>query len=134
MTWLWTVNVTGSSQAAPVAPWWPGASYVTWVGLDGYFYRPSQTFQGLFGPTIAAVRTLTRDPVLIAETAATPAAGKSAKIASLFAGVHAYGLLGFVWFDADTKQDWRVSDDPSAVAAFRAGTATYMKAVPGLAR
>ena len=100
---------------------------MTWVGLDGYFYRPSQTFHTLFGPTIAAVRALTSDPVLIAETGATPAAGKPAKIASLFAGVRAYGLLGFVWFDADTEQDWRVSDDPAAVAALRTGEAAYMK-------
>lgn len=130
VTWLWTVNVTGSSQVAPIAPWWPGDSYVTWVGLDGYFYRPSQTFPTVFGPTIAAVRALTSDPVLIAETGATPAAGKPAKIASLFAGVHARGLLGFVWFDADTEQDWRVSDDPAAVAALRTGEAAYMKVMP----
>jgi glycosyl hydrolase family 26 len=127
VTWLWTVNVTGSSKTAPIAPWWPGDSYVTWVGLDGYFYRPFQTFKTLFGPTIAAVRALTSEPVLIAETGATPAAGKPAKIASLFAGVHACGLLGFVWFNADTEQDWRVSDDPAAVAALRTGQAAYMK-------
>jgi mannan endo-1,4-beta-mannosidase len=126
VTWLWTVNVTGSSQAAPIAPWWPGDSYVTWVGIDGYFYEPSQTFHALFGPTIAAVRALTSDPVLIAETGATPAAGKPAKIASLFAGVQVYGLLGFVWFDADTTQDWRVSDDPAAVAALHSGEASYL--------
>lgn len=125
--WLWTVNVTESSQAAPIAPWWPGDRYVTWVGLDGYFYGLSQTFDSLFGPTIAAARALTRDPVLIAETGATPAAGKPAKIASLFAGVQAWGLLGFVWFNADTEQDWRVSDDPAAVEALRTGQATYMK-------
>ena len=130
VTWLWTVNVTGYSDVAPITPWWPGDSYVTWVGLDGYFYRPSQTFHTLFGPTIAAVRALTSDPVLIAETGATPAAGKPAKIASLFAGVHACGLLGFVWFDADTEQDWRVSDDPAAVAALRTGEAAYMKVMP----
>jgi hypothetical protein len=100
---------------------------VTWVGLDGYFYGLSQTFDSLFGPTIAAARALTRDPVLIAETGATPAAGKPAKIASLFAGVQAWGLLGFVWFNADTEQDWRVSDDPAAVEALRTGQATYMK-------
>ncbi len=130
VTWLWTVNVTGYSDVAPITPWWPGDSYVTWVGLDGYFYRPSQTFDTLFGPTIAAVRALTSDPVLIAETGATPAAGKPAKIASLFAGVHARGLLGFVWFDADTEEDWRVSDDPAAVAALRTGEAAYMKVMP----
>jgi mannan endo-1,4-beta-mannosidase len=125
VTWLWTVNVTGSSRAAPIASWWPGSNYVTWVGLDGYFYGVSQTFGTLFGPTITAVRALTRAPVLIAETGATPAAGKPAKIASVFAGVHAYGLLGFVWFDADTNQDWRISDDPAAVAALRKGEAAY---------
>jgi mannan endo-1,4-beta-mannosidase len=134
VTWLWTVNVTGSSRTALIAPWWPGDSYVTWVGLDGYFYTLSQTFRTLFGPTIAAVRALTSEPVLIAETGATPAAGKPAKIASLFAGVHACGLLGFVWFNADTEQDWRVSDDPAAIAALRTGQAAYMKIMPGSAR
>jgi mannan endo-1,4-beta-mannosidase len=131
VTWLWTVNVTGSSKAAPIAPWWPGDSYVTWVGLDGYFFQRSQTFDALFGATIAVVRALTGDPVVIAETSATPAAGKPAKIASLFEGVRAWGLLGFVWFDADTKRDWRVSNDPAAVTALRAGQAAYMKVTPG---
>ena len=134
VTWLWTVNVTGSSLTAPIAAWWPGDSYVTWVGLDGYFYTLSQTFRTLFGPTIAAARALTSEPVLIAETGATPAADKPAKIASLFAGVHACGLLGFVWFNADTEQDWRVSDDPAAIAALRTGQAAYMKMMPGSAR
>ena len=129
-TRLWTVNVTGSSQAAPIAPWWPGVDYVTWVGLDGYFFRSSQTFRSLFGLTIAAVRAITSDPVLIAETGATPAAGKAAKITSMFAGVHRYRLLGFVWFDADTRQDWRVSHDPAAITALRTGAVAYMKAIP----
>ena len=62
ITWLWTVNVTGSSRAAGIAPWWPGSNYVTWVGIDGYFYGMSQTFESLFGPTITAVRTLTSAP------------------------------------------------------------------------
>ena len=47
------------------------------------------------------MRALTLDPILITETAAAPAAGQPAKIADLFAGVRAYGLLGFVWFDAN---------------------------------
>ena len=56
-------------------------------------------FAPLFGPTIAAVRALTADPILIAETGAVPAAGQPAKITDLFAGIRSYGLLGFVWFD-----------------------------------
>ena len=84
----------------PPARWWPGSSYVNWVGIDGYYYQPSWKFASLFGPTIKAVRALTLDPILISETAA-PGATQPAKIADLFAGIRAYGLLGFVWFDAN---------------------------------
>jgi beta-mannanase len=117
-TWLWTVNVIDrrGGIAAP-APWWPGNSYVDWIGIDGYYYKPFWTFAPLFGPTIKAVRALTRDPILLAETGATPVAGKPAKIADLFAGIRSYGLLGFVWFDA---RRWRI-DTPAAAAAFRRG-------------
>ena len=74
----------------------------------------------MFGPTIVKVRELTRDPILIAETAVAPVAGQPAKIADLFAGVRAYGLLGFVWFDADKHWNWRIKT-PAAAAAFLLG-------------
>ncbi len=68
-TWLWTVNIMDPHGGIPPpAQWWPGSSYVTWVGIDGYYYKPSLTFAPLFGPTIAAVRELTGDPILIAES------------------------------------------------------------------
>ena len=38
---------------------WPGRGYVTWVGIDGYYFRPSDTFNSVFGPTIDQVRKLT---------------------------------------------------------------------------
>jgi mannan endo-1,4-beta-mannosidase len=120
VTWLWTVNVIDRHIGIPSpARWWPGRSYVDWVGIDGYYSKPSWQFAALFGPTIKAVRALTLDPVLISETAA-PAANQPAKIADLFAGIRAYGLLGFVWFDANKAQDWRISS-PAAFAAFRRG-------------
>ena len=131
VSWLWTVNVTNwPSHIAAIEPWWPGDAYVTWVGLDGYYYRPSQTFGTLFGPTITAVHTLTSAPVIIAETGVAPGAGKPAKVTELFAGVRNYGLLGFVWFDAVTEQDWRISNDPAAIAALRTGVAASMKGHP----
>ncbi len=101
-SWLWTINVFHKRTGiAPPGPWWPGSSYVTWVGIDGYYHKPSWSFAPLFGPTIKAVRALTIDPILISETGAAPAANKPAKVTNLFAGVRDYGLLGFVWFDAD---------------------------------
>jgi mannan endo-1,4-beta-mannosidase len=124
--WLWTVNII-QCRCHILSPsaYWPGSSYVTWVGIDGYYYEPSWTFAPLFGPTIKAVRALTLDPILITETAA-PAAIQPAKIADLFAGVRAYGLLGFVWFDVNKRQDWRISS-PEASAAFRRGARAYRR-------
>jgi hypothetical protein len=125
VTWLWTVNVvhTGGSIASP-ARWWPGNKYVTWVGLDGYYYKPSWKFAPLFGPTIGAIRELTHDPILIAETSVSPTTNQPAKIADLFAGIRLYGLLGFVWFNSVHNVDWRLSN-PSAIDAFRRGAVAY---------
>jgi hypothetical protein len=128
VTWLWSVNVIDAKRHIPSpARWWPGSSYVTWVGIDGYYLKPSWTFASLFGPTIKAIRALTLAPIMISETSATPAAGKAAKIANLFAGVRAYGLLGFVWFNVNKNEDWTISD-PAASAAYRRGARAYQGA------
>ena len=126
VTWLWTVNIikTKTGQIPGPASWWPGSSYVTWVGIDGYYFGPSWQFVPIFGPTVAAVRELTGDPILIAETSATPAASQSAKIPDLFAGIHTYGLLGFVWFDDIASYDYRING-AAAIAAFRQGAKAY---------
>ena len=129
VTWLWTVNIIDPARGIPSpAAWWPGDSYVTWVGIDGYYLKPNWQFAPLFGPTIGAVRALTGDPILIAETGAVPEAGQPAKIADVFAGIHAYGLLGFVWFDStdSTGQEFGISS-PAAFAAFRKGASTFTR-------
>ena len=125
VTWLWTVNVIDKQAGIPdPRPWWPGSSYVTWVGIDGYYVNSSVTFAPLFGPTIVAVKAFTDDPILVAETGATSTASEPAQMNDLFAGVRTYGLLGLVWFDAVGKKDWRLSR-PAAIDAFRRGAATY---------
>jgi beta-mannanase len=133
VTWLWTVNIINNTRSKngripSPAPWWPGGSYVTWVGIDGYYLKPSWQFAPLFGPTINAVRSFTRLPILIAETGAVPAAGQPAKIADVFAGIRQYGLLGFVWFDSTNSQhqDFGIAS-PAAIAAFRKGAGAYTR-------
>jgi mannan endo-1,4-beta-mannosidase len=129
VTWLWTVNIIQCRcHMEPPALWWPGRSYVNWVGIDGYYYQPSGKFAALFGPTIKEIRRLTLDPILISETAA-PAASQAVKIADLFAGVRAYGLLGFVWFDHNKSEAWRISS-PAAIAAFHRGAEALKRLRP----
>jgi hypothetical protein len=128
VTWLWTINADLPSTGA-IGDWWPGGDYVTWVGIDGYYYRPSDSFGSVFGKTIAQVRLLTHKPVLLSETAVGPGAGQPAKIGELFAGIRQYQALGLVWFDIAQNdgiyhQDWRIEDNPAAVAAFRRGASS----------
>lgn len=123
VTWLWVVSSLNLA-ASPLRQWWPGAAWVDEVGIDGYYYRKSDTFASVFGTTLASVRSFTTKPVLISETGVGPAAGPG-KIAGLFAGVRADHLVGLVWFDKaqhdpPVHQDWRLENNPAMLAAFRA--------------
>jgi mannan endo-1,4-beta-mannosidase len=132
VTWLWTVNIINNTQKGTIPapnPWWPGGQYVNWVGIDGYYLKPNWQFAPLFGPTINVVHQLTNDPILIAETGAVPASDQPAKIADLFAGIHAYGLLGLVYFDSIDKQNNEQFglSSPAADAAFGKGASTFTR-------
>jgi len=126
--WLWTLQAD-EPGTGPIASWWPGAQYVNWVGIDGYYYRPSENFFTIFGQTIAQLRKFTTLPVLLSETAVGPNAGQAAKIANLFAGMRHYGTLGLVWFDIAQhggiyNQDWHIENSRTAETAFRRGAST----------
>ena len=126
VTWLWQVNSLNSKTGAP-RDWWPGAKYVTWVGVSGYYYLPGDTFDNVFNPVVTAVRHFTQDPLLIAETSVGPQAGRTRGIADLFAGVRMQHDIGLVWFDQDSAgsgglykgEDWRLEGNRPALAAFR---------------
>jgi glycosyl hydrolase family 26 len=127
--WLWTINVT-EAGTGPIQDWWPGAGYVTWVGIDGYYYNGSYTFDDSFLPTIAEVRIFTQRPIILSEIGIGQVAGQVAKIPDLFAGVRANHLLGFVWFDQAQAgdvyhQDWRLKNNSPGLAAFRRELETY---------
>jgi len=120
--WVWSPNVVNSLPDVPLEPFYPGDSYVDWVGVVGYYETGSErTFATLFGPTRTAVRAFSRKPVLILETAVESGARKAKDIADLFAGVAASpDVVGFTWFNYVRRADWRVDSDPSALDRFRA--------------
>jgi hypothetical protein len=130
VTWLWTLQAD-EPGTGPIASWWPGARYVTWIGIDGYYYRPSDTFASVFGKTITQLRTFTSKPVLLSETAVGPRAGQFAKIQDLFRGMAAYKTLGLVWFDKAqhggiSRQDWRIEDSYLAKTSFALGASQQL--------
>jgi len=131
VTWMWTIQAD-TRGTGPIREWWPGSQYVTWVGIDGYYYKPSDTFATVFGPTIAQVKSFTGKPVLLSETAVGPEAGQAAKIQDLFRGMAAYGTLGLVWFDITQNdgiyhQNWRIEDSRAAAESFRLAAQKYLR-------
>jgi mannan endo-1,4-beta-mannosidase len=125
VTWLWTVQAD-EPGTGPIGLWWPGSKYVNWVGIDGFYYRPSDTFKSVFVATMDQVRAFTVRPILLSETAVGPDADQAANILNLFREMVAYQTLGLVWFDIAqhggiSKQDWRIEDRYPAEAAFHLG-------------
>ncbi len=117
--WLWAPNVL-YSQSPPLSEYYPGNSYVTWVGIDGYFWTAGDTFQSVFGPTVQAITKLTNKPIIIAETGVTSVPGTGLEVDSLFHGVESSSnVLGFVYFNYQGTDDWRLQTDPRALNAFR---------------
>jgi mannan endo-1,4-beta-mannosidase len=128
VTWMWTMN-SAYGGSGPVSDYWPGSAYVGIVGIDGYYETESENFQNLFGDTIDQIREFSTKPILISETAVGPYAGAS-EVAPLFAGAKADDLMGFIWFDQTqddgiNHQDWRLQDNPSILAAFKAAVKAY---------
>ena len=127
VTWMWAIT-RESPSTGPIRDSWPGAGYVNWVGIDEYYYSRTDTFDSVFGPTLTAVRKLTRKPILLSEVGIGQVSGQAAKIPGLFADVREDHLLGLVWFDVDQHgseyaQDWRLEGHKAAVEAFRRAAA-----------
>ncbi len=118
VTWSWDPSHVGELPR----PWWPGPRYVDKIGIDGY-QRPGDTFAQIFAARLANIRSFTSKPIYIAETSVAPSSDQARQIIGLFHGVQQFHLSGFVWFDIDHLEAWRLEGRPGAVRAFRSAVA-----------
>ena len=128
VTWLWTVNVIQSQDGQTLRPaaWWPG-QHVRDLG-GGRRLLPQAVLE-VRGHIRADHRRAARaDQGSDSHRRDERDAGRrpAGKIADLFAGIHAYGLLGFVWFNASTSHDYRMAE-PQATAAFGRDAQVYRR-------
>ena len=76
---MWAPGADTGGTTIDPAPYWPGASQVDMVGVEGYpdtqWDSQLGTFSGLFGPVFNEIHTLTRLPIFIAETNLAPLDG-----------------------------------------------------------
>jgi mannan endo-1,4-beta-mannosidase len=127
--WIWNPNVD-LGDTVSFRPWYPGNQYVTYVGLDGYFIYPDQTFNMVFGRTLSQLSAFTHKSILLTETGANPGQQRATQINSLFAGLEATPrILGFIWFDFNkyAGHDWLLQGDKPALEAFHADARMYQK-------
>jgi hypothetical protein len=118
--WTWDMNRIYHATC-PLAARWPGSRYVDWIGVDGYWRGPGDTFASVLAPTIRAALRLARKPVLIGETGAANVPQAPRWVRSVFKGARSTpSVIGVVWFNyGDRLGDYRVQDDPAALAQFR---------------
>jgi mannan endo-1,4-beta-mannosidase len=124
--WVWNPNIVNPVPQVQLGPYWPGDSYVDWVGITGYFPASGpETFASLYGPTMAEVRRFTAKPIIIAETSVETGPSELQAAHSLVAGVKRHpGVLGFIWFDFDKGGvDWQIESRPAVGAAMAADVA-----------
>lgn len=131
--WVWcpsgSLFTTGGAQA-----YYPGSSYVDWIGADGYNWapeRPDSSWRS-FGQIFSSFYRWglpTGKPLLVGEYGVVEGA-PGAKAAWFMQADHELrtqfpAISAVVYFDSDHKAfgryfNWRVTSSPSALAAFRA--------------
>ena len=133
VTWLWAVNI---GRLSLLKDRYPGASYVNWIGVTGYYAASWSNFASSdLAPTISYVRQLAPGkPMIVTETGVAPDPRRPAQIRNLFTGAVADTVDAVIYFDIKQSggkynQDWRLEGDPAALAAFRQASAAYQRQV-----
>jgi hypothetical protein len=109
--WVWAPNVDGGTGT--MGAYYPGNSYVDYVGLDGYNYAYTQdaawqTPQQVFGASYSELESITQKQVIITETSSVEADSTDASegfskaqwIAQLSSYLPSLGnVIGVCWFN-----------------------------------
>lgn len=120
--WSWDPSHEYRYGATMASRWYPGNSYVDWIGIDGYL-RAGQTFADIFATQLRNIRRVTSKPVYLAETGVAGGPDQTWQIADLFAALKKYKINGLVWFDLDRLEPWRLEGRPAGLAAYHKAVA-----------
>jgi len=126
--WVFCPNV----DSVPGDAWnqwsnyYPGDSYVDWMGFDGYNWGTVlaggtwRSFADIVG-TVYAGMAAKGKPIMLPETASTELGGdKAAWITAMLPSLRASypSIKALVWFHMNKETDWRVDSSTSARDAF----------------
>jgi len=126
--WIWCPSALEPAVAAEDwRTYWPGDSYVDWVGMDGHNWGATRSwstwrsFEAIFSRLYGDYQR--HKPIIVCEVASSERGGdKSAWIRDMHVQLTTRfsAVKAVVWFDTNKETDWRVNSSPGALAAFRA--------------
>lgn len=117
-----------NSDSVPDTPensldkYYPGDAYVDIVGVDGFNASSTcQTFDEIFAAPLAILATYDK-PIYIFSFATGGGASKATWITDTFTKtIPKYPkIAGWIWFNENKEEDWRIDSDPNSLAAFKA--------------
>ena len=138
--WIW--NPHGPSIDISTESWnhiinyWPGDSYVDWIGMDSYNWypedpwggvRPFRDFDNCFRDLYDECIKLGEQPIMIAEFGTPEFDYKGLRKSdwikdALYKIKNEYSKIKmFVWFNINKELDWRVNSSPEALEIFKEG-------------
>lgn len=125
--WMWAPNADTGGSTHPFASWWPGASHVNMVGVDGY-PQPQfglNTFQEVFGKSFTEMKALTKLKIFISETDLSPETGSAGTqtVTAFVKAALADGATGLLQFQdgspALSSKQWSELDAALGISGAR---------------
>jgi beta-mannanase len=116
---VWCPNADTVNAQSPDR-YYPGASVVDVLGIDGYSWDPGgTTFDSVFSRMYSLVTRLDSKDVWICETACAEGSKKPSWVTAMFASTKYPRIKALVWFSANKEQDWRIDSSSRSLMAFR---------------
>ncbi len=133
--WVWSPNVVSCPDEPEnsMHRYYPGDSYVDWIGVDGYNFGDDydkwhqwQSFEQIFGGALTDFRKRYPDkPIMISEVGCAP--GKSGRrerwIRDAFHSLRSFPhVKALIWFNYDKRRErepnWRLDATAASLTAF----------------
>jgi len=127
--WVWSPYASSypPEKSNSIREYFPGDETVDWIGIDGYNWGTSgeifrwQDFGEIFGDAYDCIVSMSRRPVMIAETASAEEGGDKGiwiKAAAETLKRKFPAVKKVIWFNVKKECDWRISSSAGSSEAF----------------
>lgn len=127
VTWVFSPDSTSfpTIKGNDLTDYYPGDSYVDWIGLDGYNWgttRAGKTWQPFASVFSNAYTKMLRynKPLMVAETSSTEQGGDKAQwIKEMFNSLASYPKIkAVIWFNINKETNWALDSSSSSLNQF----------------